>query len=96
VIATVTGSAGYCSVGYQSQAQRDIVASVLVVLLVSCGLGCACVFVILAVFSCDKMVAQIKDIMAKYEERVWSMENVPRCSYGRRMLRSDGGPNRSF
>jgi len=42
------------------------------------------------------MVAQIKDIVAKYEECVRSMENVPRCSYGHRMLRSDGGPNRSF
>ena len=51
---------------------------------------------ILAVFSCDKMDEQIQDIIAKYEEHVRSMENVPRCSYSRRMLQSDGGPNRSF
>jgi len=30
----------------------------------------------------------------QYEERVRSMQNVPRFSHGRRMLRSDGGPNR--
>jgi hypothetical protein len=42
------------------------------------------------------MVTQIIDVIRKYEERVWSMENVPKCSYDRRMLRSDGGPNRSF
>jgi len=43
-----------------------------------------------------EIVAQMQEIIAKYEERVRSMENVPGCSYGRRMLRSDGGPNRSF
>ena len=42
------------------------------------------------------MVAVIQDIIAKYEERVRRIENVPKCSYSRRMLRSDGGPNRSF
>jgi len=31
-----------------------------------------------------------------YEERVRSMPSVPRLSYGRQMLRSDGDPNRLF
>ena len=72
---------GDCSVG-QQQVQRDIVASVFVVLVM-----CSAVF---------EMVAVIQDIIAKYEERVRSMENVPRCLYSRRILRSYGGPNRSF
>jgi hypothetical protein len=38
----------------------------------------------------------MQDVIGKYEERVRSMENVLRCSYDRRMLRSDVGPNRSF
>ena len=42
------------------------------------------------------MVERIQDVIGKYEERVQSMENVPKCSNNRRMLRSDGGPNRSF
>jgi hypothetical protein len=42
------------------------------------------------------MVTQIIDVIRKYEERVRSMENVPRFSYDRRMLRLDGGQNRSF
>jgi hypothetical protein len=42
------------------------------------------------------MVTQMQDVIAKYEERVGSLENVTRCSYDRRMLRSDGSPNRSF
>jgi hypothetical protein len=36
------------------------------------------------------------DVIRKYEERVRSMENVLRCSYDSRMMRSDGGQNRSF
>jgi hypothetical protein len=42
------------------------------------------------------MVAHLQEIVTKYEERVRSMQNAPRFSYGRRMLRSDGGQNKSF
>jgi hypothetical protein len=42
---------------------------------------------------CITMVANTTDIVMSYEERVRSMASVPRLSYGRRMLRSDGGPN---
>jgi hypothetical protein len=42
------------------------------------------------------MVTQMQDVIGKYEERVRSMGNVPWCSYDRRMLQADGGPNRSF
>ena len=42
------------------------------------------------------MVHNLMDTVMCYEERVRSMPSVPRLSYGRRMLRSDGGPNRLF
>jgi len=32
----------------------------------------------------------------EYEERLRSSDNVPRFSYGRRMMRDDGDPNRYF
>jgi hypothetical protein len=32
----------------------------------------------------------------KYVERVQEKTNVPRCSYGRGLLRDDGGPKRLF
>jgi hypothetical protein len=51
--------------------------------------------VVLVIF-CVKMVQHLQEIVTKYEERVQSMQNVPRFSHGRRMLRSDGGPNKSF
>jgi len=35
-------------------------------------------------------------VVMQYEERVRSMQHVPKLSHGHRMLRSDGGPNRSF
>jgi hypothetical protein len=40
------------------------------------------------------IVAHILEVVAKYEERVRSMQKVPRFSHGRRMVRADGGPNR--
>jgi hypothetical protein len=41
------------------------------------------------------MVAHILEVVSKYEERVRSMQSVPRFSHGRRMVRTDG-PNRLF
>jgi len=42
------------------------------------------------------MVENTTEIVKSYEGRVRSMPSVPKLSYGRRMLRSDGGPNRLF
>jgi hypothetical protein len=36
------------------------------------------------------MVAHILEVVSKYEERMWSMQKVPRFSHGRRMVRADG------
>jgi len=43
-----------------------------------------------------KMVGNISDVLTEYEERVRRLQKVPRFSYGRRMVRSDGAPNRAF
>jgi hypothetical protein len=40
------------------------------------------------------MVAHILQVVTEYEERVRGMQYVPMFSYGRRMLRDDGVPNR--
>ena len=42
------------------------------------------------------MVHNITSVFNEYEERVRRLQTVPRFSYGRRMLRSDGAPNRTF
>ena len=42
------------------------------------------------------MVADISEVVSKYEERMRSVQKVPRFSHGRRMLRADGGPNKLF
>ena len=42
------------------------------------------------------MVAHILEVVTQDEERMRRMQNVPRFSYGRRMVRADGGPNRLF
>ena len=42
------------------------------------------------------MVAHILEVVSKYEERMRSVQKVPRFSHGRRMVRADGGPNRLF
>ena len=42
------------------------------------------------------MVQNITSVFNEYEERVRRLQTVPRSSYGRRMLRSDGAPNRTF
>ena len=33
-------------------------------------------------------------IVAKYENRLWEMQSLPRLSYGRRLICTDGAPNR--
>ena len=43
-----------------------------------------------------KMVAKLVEMVDEYEKRLQEMPCVPRASYGRRMLRGDGGPNRNF
>jgi len=35
-------------------------------------------------------------VVTQYEERVRRMQKAPRFSYGRQMVRADGGPNRLF
>ena len=42
------------------------------------------------------MVHNINSVFNEYEERVRRLQTVPRFSYGRRMLRSDGAPNGTF
>ena len=42
------------------------------------------------------MVAKLLQIVEDYEKRLREMPFVPRASYGRRMRREDGGPNRDF
>jgi len=70
------------------QLQRQSVASfgadLIAISKISCNLSLWCL----------TMVANTTEIVMCYEERVQSMPIVPRLSHGRRMLRSDGGPNR--
>jgi hypothetical protein len=40
------------------------------------------------------MVSEMKEVVEKYIQRVQQKTNVPRYSYGRGLLRDDGGPNR--
>jgi len=47
-------------------------------------------------FSGAIMVDRVVKIFHEYEERLRSSDNVPRFSYGRRMMRDDGDPNRYF
>jgi hypothetical protein len=42
------------------------------------------------------MVAHILEVVTQYEERMRTMQKVAMFSHGRRMLRADGGPNKSF
>jgi hypothetical protein len=42
------------------------------------------------------VVDNISNVMNEYEERVRRMQVVPLFSHERRMLRSDGAPNRAF
>jgi hypothetical protein len=45
---------------------------------------------------CEKMVGNITTVINEYEERVRIMQVVLLFSHERRMLRSDGAPNRAF
>jgi len=42
------------------------------------------------------MVERLLQVVTEYEERLRRNDYVLRFSYGRRMLRDDGGPNRYF
>jgi hypothetical protein len=42
------------------------------------------------------MLVHLSQLVTEYEERLRRKQYVPRFSYGRRMLRDDGGPNRFF
>ena len=57
---------------------------------------CACVTFILFVFREQKMVQRMEEIVAKYEDRLRKMQSVPLLSYGRRLVCTDGAPNRMF
>ena len=39
---------------------------------------------------------RIIEIVAKYEDRLREMQSVPRFSYGRRLVCTDGAPNIMF
>jgi len=56
----------------------------------------ACVTFILFVFRQQKMVQRMQEIVAKYEDRLRQMQSVPRLSYGRRLVCTDGAPKRMF
>jgi len=42
------------------------------------------------------MVQRMQEIVAKYEVRLRQMHSVARLSYGRRLVCTDGAPNRMF
>jgi hypothetical protein len=42
------------------------------------------------------MVEKLREVVSEYEKRLQEMPFPPRSSYGRRMLREDGDPNRDF
>ena len=39
---------------------------------------------------------RIQEIVAKYEDHLREMQSVPRLSYGRRLVCTDGAPNGMF
>jgi hypothetical protein len=51
---------------------------------------------IVLVFREQSMVQRIQEIVAKYEDRLREMQSVLRLSYGRRLVRTGGAPNRMF
>ena len=67
-----------------------------VMYITSNAMVCACVTFILFVFREQKMVQRMQEIVAKYEDRLRKMQSVPRLSYGRRLVCTDGAPNRMF
>jgi hypothetical protein len=44
----------------------------------------------------NKMVEQLLQVTSEYKEQLRRCEYIPRFSFGRRMLRDDGDPNRLF
>ena len=69
-----------------------------VMYITSNAMVCACVTFILFVFREQKMVQRMQEIVAKYEDRfrLRKMQSVPRLSYGRRLVCTDGAPKRMF
>jgi len=62
-----------------------------------CALLCLCVRArICATFPPCNMVDNLVRITSEYDARLAACPYVPRLSYGRRMLRDDGDPNRLF
>jgi len=51
---------------------------------------------IVLVFREQNMVQHVQEIVAKYEDRLREMQSVLRLSYGHRLVRTDGAPNRMF
>jgi hypothetical protein len=56
---------------------------------VQCRVSCV-------IYSSKIMVEKVMHITSEYEERLWRCQYVPRLSFGRRMLKDDGAPNRFF
>ena len=52
--------------------------------------------VVVVLFSQKIMVEQLVKVTSEYEERLRMYKYVPRFSFGRRMLRDDGAPNRFY
>ena len=42
------------------------------------------------------MVQEIREVVAKYQDRLRELQSVPRLSHGRGLQRSDGALNRKF
>jgi len=57
---------------------------------------CACLNQFSISFQLCNIVQNLKRITSEYEARLAACPYVPTCSYGRRMLREDGDPNRLF
>ena len=47
-----------------------------------------------SLFSATIMVDRSVQVFQEYAERLRNADNVPRFSYGRRIMRDDGDPNR--
>jgi len=51
-------------------------------------------YIVLVFFWEKKMVQRMKQVVAEYEDRLRKTQSLPRFSYGRGMVRRDGGTNR--
>jgi len=57
------------------------------------SIGCVSMF---PVFGEQKMVQRLQDIVSEHDDRLRTMQLVPRFSYGSGLRRKDGAPNRMF